>query len=179
VQQHPHDTHVAYLQATGMGYPGITLETGVNELAAFMMVCSTRLPHFSRPVVQSGLAQFTAHRPSTLFFHFSLLSASICLLQEMESFEIRSRADECLSDFDALVVVQPSADDRRNADDLDGEEQRARFLIWSANIGVFADGHASLDYRLRDSLEARKLMLDLLRSLKNYLRRGLQRSSLI
>jgi hypothetical protein len=97
----------------------------------------------------------------------------------MESFEIRSRADECLSDFDALVVVQPTADDRRNADDLDGEEQRARFLIWSANIGVFADGHASLDYRLRDSLEARKLMLDLLRSLKNYLRRGLQRSSLI
>ena len=132
----------------------------------------------SRLVVQSGPAQFTAHRPSTLFLRLSLLSASICLLQEMESFEIRSRADECLSDFDALVVVQPT-DDRRNADDLDGEEQRARFLIWSANIGVFADGHASLDYRLRDSLEARKLMLDLLRSLKNYLRRGLQRSSLI
>jgi hypothetical protein len=94
----------------------------------------------------------------------------------MESFEIRRRADECLSDFDALVAVQPTADDRRNTDDLNEEEQRARFLIWSANIGVFADGHASLDYRLRNSLEARKLMLDLLRSLKTYLRRGQQRS---
>ncbi|RDW60544.1 hypothetical protein BP6252_11927 [Coleophoma cylindrospora] len=90
----------------------------------------------------------------------------------MEPFNIRSRATECLSDFDALVAVQPSVDDRRNAVDLDGEEQKARFLIWSANIGVFADGHASLDYRLRDSLEARKLMLDLLESLKNYLRRA-------
>jgi hypothetical protein len=97
----------------------------------------------------------------------------------MESFEIHRRAAECLSDFDALVVVQPTPDDRHNAEDRDVEEQRARFLIWLANIGVFAGGHASLDYRLRDALEARNLMLDLLRSLKNYLKRGLQRSSLI
>jgi len=97
----------------------------------------------------------------------------------MESLEIRNRADECLSDFDALVIVQPTADNHRNGDGLNSEEQRARFLIWSANIGIFADGHASLDYRLRDSLEARNIMLDLLGSLKNYLRRGLHRSSLI
>lgn len=90
----------------------------------------------------------------------------------MESFEIRERADECLAEFDALVAVQPTADDCRNTDDLDDDEQRARFLIWSANIGVFANGHASLDYRLRDSLEAKKLMLDLLSSLKNHIRRG-------
>ena len=90
----------------------------------------------------------------------------------MESVEIRSRANECLSAFDAFVAVQPVTDEHRNADDIDGEEQRARFLIWSANIGVFAEGHTSLDHRLRDSLEARKLMLNLLRSLKNYLQRG-------
>jgi hypothetical protein len=93
----------------------------------------------------------------------------------MESLEIRSRADECLADFDALVAMQPSIDRRSNTSDLDAEEQRARFLIWSANIGVFADGHASLDYRLRDSLDARKIMLELLASLKNYLLRGSQR----
>jgi hypothetical protein len=97
----------------------------------------------------------------------------------MESFEIRNRADECLSDFDALVIVQPTADNQRGGNDFNSEEQRARFLIWSANIGMFADGHASLDYRLRDNLEARKLMLDLLGSLKAHLRRGLQCSSLI
>jgi hypothetical protein len=95
----------------------------------------------------------------------------------MESIEIRKRADECLSDFDALVMVQPTADNYRNGDDLNSEEQRARFLICSANIGIFADGHASLDYRLRDSWEARKLMLDILGSLQSYLRRGLHRST--
>lgn len=97
----------------------------------------------------------------------------------MDSLEIRNRAAECLSDFDALVMMQPTADNNRDGEDLNSEEQKARFLIWSANIGIFADGHASLDYRLRDSLEAKKLMLDLLGSLKNYLRRGLHRSSLI
>jgi Ser/Thr protein kinase RdoA (MazF antagonist) len=29
------------------------------------------------------------------------------------------------------------------------EDQRARFQIWGANLGVFASGHASSDYRLR------------------------------
>jgi len=95
----------------------------------------------------------------------------------MESFEVRICAEQCLLEFDALVVVQPTADDRIQAESLDGEEQKARFLIWSANIGVFAEGHASLDYRLQDNWEARKLMIDLLRSLKNYLRRGRQDSS--
>lgn len=96
----------------------------------------------------------------------------------MESIQIRSRAEDCLSDFDALVMVQPTAEDNRNGDDLNSEEQKARFLIWSANIGIFAEHHASLDYRLRDSLEARKLMLDLLGSLQNYLRRGFYMVSL-
>lgn len=95
----------------------------------------------------------------------------------MDSIEIHLRADECLSDFDALVIVQPTVDNYRNGNDLNSEEQRARFLIWSANIGIFADGHASLDYRLRDNWEARNLMLDLLESLKNYIRRGLRRST--
>lgn len=89
----------------------------------------------------------------------------------MESVEIRERAAECLSDFDALVLVQPTSDNHRDA--LNSEDQRARFEIWSSNIGIYADGHASLDYRLRDSWEAKRLMLDLLCSLKNYLRRGL------
>jgi hypothetical protein len=134
---------------------------------------------FSRPV-QSGFAHFLVWESSAFklfLLHHSLLITSFYRLQEMESVEIYNRANECLSDFDALVMVQPTADNHRNGYDLNSEEQRARFLIWSANIGIFADGHASLDYRLRDSWEARKLMLDLLGSLKNYLRRGLHRSS--
>ncbi|CZT10392.1 uncharacterized protein RAG0_14884 [Rhynchosporium agropyri] len=90
----------------------------------------------------------------------------------MESVELHNRAQECLFDFETLVLVEPATENCRNSDDLNCEEQKARFSIWSANIGIFADGHASLDYRLRNSLEAKELMLDLLGSLKNYLRRA-------
>ncbi|KAH7380831.1 hypothetical protein BKA64DRAFT_630742 [Cadophora sp. MPI-SDFR-AT-0126] len=90
----------------------------------------------------------------------------------MESVELHTRASECVSDFHALVMVEPIAGNDRNGQDLNSEEQLARFSIWAANIGMFANGHASLDYRLRDSWEAKKLMLDLLGSLKNYIRRA-------
>ncbi|XMA19839.1 hypothetical protein WAI453_012630 [Rhynchosporium graminicola] len=90
----------------------------------------------------------------------------------MDSVELHNRAQECLFDFETLVLVEPATENCRNSDDLNCEEQKARFSIWSANIGIFADGHASLDYRLRNSLEAKELMLDLLGSLKNYLRRA-------
>lgn len=111
---------------------------------------------------------FTVWKPS--FFKPSHFHQPI--IEDMDSIEIRNRADECLSDFDALVMVQPTVDNQCNGNDLNSEEQRARFLIWSANIGIFADGHASLDYRLRENWEARTHMLDLLESLKNYIRRG-------
>ncbi|KAK0122810.1 hypothetical protein ONS96_009843 [Cadophora gregata f. sp. sojae] len=93
-------------------------------------------------------------------------------LSKMESVELHARASECVSDFNALLMVEPPVGIHHNGDDLTSEEQLARFSIWAANIGIFADGHASLDYRLRDSWEAKKLMLDLLGSLKNYLRRA-------
>ena len=42
------------------------------------------------------------------------------------------------------------------------EDQLARFSLWTANIGVFASGRASLDHRLREALEVHEVIADLL-----------------
>ncbi|KPI34967.1 uncharacterized protein AB675_11906 [Cyphellophora attinorum] len=44
----------------------------------------------------------------------------------------------------------------------------------AANIGVNAGGHASLDYRLRDGWEARKVTIDLLQSLQDHANRAIE-----
>jgi hypothetical protein len=52
------------------------------------------------------------------------------------------------------------------------EDQLARFNIWGANIGVFADAHASLDYRVRNSPKVKAMMMQLLQALKRKLQFG-------
>ena len=47
--------------------------------------------------------------------------------------------------------------------------QHGRFRVWAENIGVFAGGKASLDYRLRDSPTVAGLMLDQLSNLHAHL----------
>lgn len=42
------------------------------------------------------------------------------------------------------------------------EDQLARFNTWCSNTGVFAAGHASLDYRLRDAEDMQDLVLSML-----------------
>jgi hypothetical protein len=49
------------------------------------------------------------------------------------------------------------------------EEQQARFNIWAANLGVFADSHASLGRRLRDSSNTYLLISQLLDALHSNL----------
>lgn len=64
----------------------------------------------------------------------------------------------------------PPGDDIR----IDYEDQVARFNMWAASIGVFADAHASLDYRLRASQDVALMIVDLLEGLKRKLQRGWQ-----
>jgi hypothetical protein len=52
------------------------------------------------------------------------------------------------------------------------EDQLARFNIWAANLGVFAEAHASLDYRLRDSPKVKALMMQQLQALQRKLQSG-------
>ena len=46
------------------------------------------------------------------------------------------------------------------------EDQLARFRIWVANLGVFENGHASIDYRLRDHPDVLNLITQQLDVLK-------------
>ena len=52
------------------------------------------------------------------------------------------------------------------------EDQYGRFNIWARNVGVFASGHASLDYRLREDPQPRVLARELLEGLQDQLQRG-------
>ncbi|PVH91950.1 hypothetical protein DM02DRAFT_309352 [Periconia macrospinosa] len=47
------------------------------------------------------------------------------------------------------------------------EEGAARFRIWAGYLGIFADFHASLDYRVRDSELVKSLCLSQLRTLED------------
>lgn len=49
-------------------------------------------------------------------------------------------------------------------------DERARFKIWAGNLGVFAGGYASADYRLRDDPNIRDVILTLLRRLEHNLK---------
>jgi hypothetical protein len=53
------------------------------------------------------------------------------------------------------------------------EEQQARFNIWAANIGVFAEERASLDYRLQEDEEVRAMVIQLLDLIHRNLGRGM------
>lgn len=46
------------------------------------------------------------------------------------------------------------------------EDQLARFKMWISNLGVFENGHASTDYRLRDHSDVLKLVTQQLEVLK-------------
>ena len=67
-----------------------------------------------------------------------------------------SLSEECIVLLDIFSKHQPRWT----------EDQLARFKIWSASLGVFESGHASIDYRLRDHPDVLNLVtqqLDVLR----------------
>jgi hypothetical protein len=91
--------------------------------------------------------------------------------------ELRTAAQGCIDQFKLLIEISAELDP--TSDDFKGtygtswiEEQYVRFKIWAGNIGAFAEGHASLDYRLRDSLSTQKFMLQFLIALADFVHRG-------
>ncbi|KAI9650118.1 hypothetical protein NHQ30_000131 [Ciborinia camelliae] len=67
-----------------------------------------------------------------------------------------SLSEECIVMFDMLSDDQPQW----------SEDQLARFKIWISTLGVFENGHASIDYRLRDHSDVLKLIIQQLEVLK-------------
>ncbi|KIX10040.1 uncharacterized protein Z518_01121 [Rhinocladiella mackenziei CBS 650.93] len=46
------------------------------------------------------------------------------------------------------------------------ERTRQSFLFWAANLGMFDEGHRSMDYRLQDAQDVKEYMVDLLEELE-------------
>lgn len=65
-------------------------------------------------------------------------------------------SEECIVLFNMFFEHQPQW----------SEDQLARFKLWIANLGVFANGHASIDYRLRDHPNVLSLITQQLNVLK-------------
>lgn len=93
------------------------------------------------------------------------------------SYELRAAAQGCKGQFELLIEISEElglasdkSDDTYNVNWI--EEQYARFKIWAANIGAFAQGHASLDYRLRDNEQTQRFMLEFLVTLADFTKRG-------
>lgn len=100
----------------------------------------------------------------------------------MVPYDIRARAQECYEQFQLLLRIKEEigiADEAEDTsqDNLWVKDQFARFKMWAGNIGAFADGHASLDYRLRDSDETKQFLLDFLASLVDFIRTGKSEST--
>jgi hypothetical protein len=95
----------------------------------------------------------------------------------MPSLAIRARAQECREQFELLIgisvelgSIDEAADDSYSVNWI--EDQFARFKMWAGNIGAFAEGHASLDYRLRDNEQTHEFMLNFLVALTDFVNRG-------
>jgi len=93
------------------------------------------------------------------------------------SHELRIAAQRCLEQFKLLIEISEELDPAsEDSNDTYGtswiEEQYVRFKVWAGNIGVFAEGRASLDYRLRDTLSTQKFMLQFLIALEDFIHRG-------
>lgn len=47
--------------------------------------------------------------------------------------------------------------------------ENERFRLWASSLGLYATGHASLDYRIRDAQVVRDSLADLMTELKEHL----------
>ncbi|KAF4961794.1 hypothetical protein FSARC_10090 [Fusarium sarcochroum] len=75
----------------------------------------------------------------------------------MEPEELRTIGKDISEAFSSIAE-----DDGR----LTSEQQR--FKLWAHSLGLFQRGHASLDYRLRDAVAVRGLLLEILRELESH-----------
>lgn len=89
----------------------------------------------------------------------------------MDETTIAARAAACADLFDRFLPDDDSLEtDMMNNEHVTSrlvwaEDQMARFNLWVTNLGIFALGHASVEYRLRDYPEIYNLVLQLLEAL--------------
>ncbi|KAI1170207.1 hypothetical protein F4777DRAFT_134350 [Nemania sp. FL0916] len=69
--------------------------------------------------------------------------------------------------FDKLLDIE-RLNEQLNSIDVISELER--FQLWAQNLGLFQDGHASLDYRVRDAAFVKDRLAELLRELMEHVR---------
>lgn len=72
---------------------------------------------------------------------------------------ISEKARICLLSFKECLGKMAALDPQRQSLI---ENEFARFSVWTSNIGVFANGRASMDHRLREAPDVQRLVLGLL-----------------
>ena len=85
--------------------------------------------------------------------------------------DIRTGATKAVVQFgrcQAAIKTNPQIDIRSDAT-LQLSEAYGRFRLWAGNLGVFQNGHASLDWRLRDGGNMSKSVLRLIKDLNDNL----------
>jgi hypothetical protein len=92
----------------------------------------------------------------------------------MDKRTLEAQASACGVLFNRLKTILSEDASQERAGLLTAlDDQHGRFNIWAGNIGVFAAGHASLDYRLREELQPKSLVGGLLDGLQDHLQRGM------
>lgn len=87
------------------------------------------------------------------------------LISEPEKIpSIADGAGECLNRFQQCLQQSALVSSQETAL---VEDQLARFSLWTAGIGVFAGGRASLDHRLREAQEVHDVITGLLETLED------------
>jgi hypothetical protein len=89
----------------------------------------------------------------------------------MEEATISLKAQRTVDDLELLMESRCSSS--TGFDVIDFEDLFGRFNLWCGNLGVFAKGHASLDYRLRDHPVAISLVHSLIDGIQRNINEGI------
>ncbi|KAK2055146.1 hypothetical protein LY76DRAFT_550841, partial [Colletotrichum caudatum] len=81
----------------------------------------------------------------------------------MRRMALASYASGCLKSFQRCLEMSVSIHPRERSL---VDDQVARFSVWASNIGAFAPGRGSLDYRLREAIEVFDVVAGLLEALQ-------------
>lgn len=86
---------------------------------------------------------------------------------------IRKVSSRCIDLFVQNIESAKSLDRAKESSQGTIQDEFVRFKLWESNIGVFADVHASLDFRLREIPDIAELFLRQLDTIEERLDQGI------
>lgn len=95
-------------------------------------------------------------------------------MEKVSGLSIASASNGCLKAFDLLSsgLIASGDNNKSCMPPMALNNQRDRFKIWAGNLGALQQGHASLDFRLKESSFLQTTFLELLSRLRDTLSRS-------